>query len=61
VGQKFRYGVDGDPKEHVGVIAKIHPFANSGNRKIKAEVKAKDFVVGLFGEGYIIVPDAEQK
>ena len=61
VGQKFRYGVDGDPKEYVGVIAKIYPFANSGNRKIKAEVKAKDFIVGLFGEGYIIVPDAEQK
>lgn len=58
VGQKFRYGVDGDPKEYVGVISKIYPFANSGNRKIKAEVKAKDFVVGLFGEGYIVVPDA---
>jgi len=26
-------------------------------RKIKAEVKASDFVVGLFGDGYIIVPD----
>jgi membrane fusion protein, multidrug efflux system len=58
VGQKFRYGVDGDPKEYEGVISKIYPFANEGNRKIKAEVKAKDFVVGLFGEGYIEVPDA---
>lgn len=58
VGQKFRYGVDGDTKIYTGVITKIHPFADSGNRKIKAEVKAKDFVVGLFGEGYIEVPDA---
>lgn len=61
VGQSFRYGVDGDNKEYRGVISKVYPFANSGNRKIKAEVKAKDFVVGLFGEGYIIVPDAEKK
>jgi len=59
VGQSFRYGVDGDDKEYRGVITKIYPFANSGNRKIKAEVKAKDFVVGLFGEGYITIPDAK--
>lgn len=58
VGQKFRYGVDGDAKEYVGVIHKIYPFANAGNRKIKAEVLAKDFVVGLFGEGYIEIADA---
>ena len=59
VGQSFRYGVDGDEKEYRGVITKVYPFANSGNRKIKAEVKAKDFVVGLFGEGYITIPDAK--
>lgn len=59
VGQKFRYGVDGDSKEYVGVISKIYPYANSGNRKIKAEVKADGFVVGLFGEGYIEVPDTK--
>ena len=59
VGQTFRYGVDGDSKEYKGLITKIHPFANSANRKIKVEVKAKDFVVGLFGEGYIEVPDAK--
>ena len=57
VGQTFRYGVDGDSTEYVGVISKVYPFANSANRKIKAEVIAKDFVVGLFGEGYIQVPD----
>lgn len=59
VGQSFRYGVDGDSKEYRGVIVKVYPFANSGNRKIKAEVKAENFIVGLFGEGYIIIPDTK--
>jgi len=57
VGQTFKYGVDGDTKIYTGEISKVYPFANSGNRKIKAEVEVEDFVVGLFGEGYIIVPD----
>ena len=57
VGQKFKYTIDGDDKEYVGTISKVYPFANSGNRKIQAEVKAKGFVVGLFGDGYILVPD----
>jgi RND family efflux transporter MFP subunit len=57
VGQEFNYTVDGDNKKQSGKISKIYPFADSGNRKIRAEVEAKDFVVGLFGEGYIIVPD----
>lgn len=57
VGQSFRYGVDGDAKEYRGVITKIYPVANADNRKIKAEVAAEDFVVGLFGDGYIKVPD----
>ena len=57
VGQKFKYKVDGDDKEYVGTISKVYPYANSGNRKIEAEVKAKGFVVGLFGEGYIVLPD----
>jgi membrane fusion protein, multidrug efflux system len=59
VGQKFKYKIDGDTKEYVGTISKVYPYANSGNRKIEAEVKAKGFVVGLFGDGYIIVPDAK--
>lgn len=59
VGQKFKYKVDGDTKEYEGVIAKLYPYANSGNRKIEAEVKADGFIVGLFGEGYIIAPDAK--
>lgn len=57
VGQTFKYGVDGDTKIYTGEISKIYPFANSGNRKIKAEVEADNFIVGLFGEGYIITPN----
>ena len=59
VGQSFRYSVDGDDKGYRGLITKVYPFANSENRKIKAEVKAEDFVVGLFGEGYITIPDTK--
>ena len=55
VGQTFEYKVDGDNKTYKGVISKIYPYANFDNRKIKAEVKAKDFTVGLFGDGYILV------
>jgi RND family efflux transporter MFP subunit len=57
VGQKFQYRVDGDPKQHEGEIAKIYPFADSNNRKIKAEVLASGFVPGLFGDGYILADD----
>lgn len=59
VGQIFKYGIDGDSQMYEGVITKIYPFANSANRKIKAEVKATNFVVGLFGEGYIQIPDVK--
>ncbi|ADN09368.1 efflux RND transporter periplasmic adaptor subunit [Sulfurimonas autotrophica] len=55
VGQTFEYKVDGDDKTYTGVISKVYPYANFDNRKIKAEVKAKDFTVGLFGDGYILV------
>jgi membrane fusion protein (multidrug efflux system) len=58
-GQKFAYKVDGDEKTYTGVIEKIYPNANNANRKIIAEVKAKDFLTGLFGTGYITVPDAK--
>ncbi|MEA3370010.1 MAG: HlyD family efflux transporter periplasmic adaptor subunit [Campylobacterota bacterium] len=53
IGQPFKYSVDGDSEVYKGVISKIYPNANSSNRKIKAEVKAKGFVTGLFGSGYI--------
>ncbi|MDQ7046823.1 MAG: efflux RND transporter periplasmic adaptor subunit [Sulfurovum sp.] len=57
VGQSFKYSVDGDTQMYTGEISNVHPFADSANRKIIAEVKAEDFTPGLFGEGYIVVPD----
>lgn len=53
VGDTFKYKVDGDTKEYTGKISKIYPSANNSNRKIKAEVMADGFIVGLFGDGYI--------
>ena len=41
-------------KNHVGKVSKIYPHANTKNRKIKAEVRAKGFITGLFGDGVII-------
>lgn len=55
VGQKFEYKIDGDNKIYRGTISKIYPYADFNNRKIKAEVQAKDFTVGLFGDGHIII------
>jgi len=52
-GDTFKYKVDGDPKEYEGKISKIYPHADPLSRKIKAEVEVKDFVAGLFGDGYI--------
>lgn len=59
VGQVFNYTIDGDTTLYKGKISKIYPFADNANRKIKAEVEAKDFVAGLFGEGYISTPDVK--
>jgi hypothetical protein len=56
-GQTFHYQLDGDSTKYSGKISKIYPYADSGNRKIKAEVLVQDFIVGLFGEGYIEIPD----
>lgn len=53
IGDKFIYKV-GD-KEYGGSIAKIYPSTNLQNRKLKAEVYAKDLLVGYFGDGYIEV------
>lgn len=58
VGQKFHYRVDGDETKYEGEITKIYPFADSNNRKIKAEVIASGFMPGLFGDGYILANDA---
>ena len=59
VGQTFKYSIDGDTKTYTGKISNVYPFANSANRKIIAEVKAKDFTPGLFGEGYIIIDETK--
>jgi len=59
VGQSFTYKVDGDERLYHGKLTKVYAYADSGNRKIKAEVEAKDFVVGLFGDGYIHISETK--
>lgn len=61
IGDIFRYKIDGDTNKYEGKISKIYPYANTKTRKIKAEVIAKDFVVGLFGDGYISTQEQEKK
>ena len=58
-GLIFRYSVDGESTVHTGKISKVYPYANDANRKIRAEVEAEGFTPGLFGDGYIIVPDTK--
>lgn len=53
VGDSFKYKVDGDDTVFTGIIYKIYPTIDSKSRKMLAEVKAEDFPVGLFGDGYI--------
>ncbi len=55
VGDEVRYTVNGDSNTYKGKISKLYPDANSNNAKMQAEVRATNFVVGLFGEGYIAV------
>jgi RND family efflux transporter MFP subunit len=57
VGDSFEYKLDGDQKHYKGIISKIYPYANFNNRKIRAEVQTKDVMVGLFGDGYIVVDE----
>ncbi|MEA3418251.1 MAG: efflux RND transporter periplasmic adaptor subunit [Campylobacterota bacterium] len=60
VGQTFEYRVDGDEKKYQGKISKIYPYADSNNRKVKAEVVATGFVPGLFGDGYILADEKKK-
>jgi RND family efflux transporter MFP subunit len=53
VGQSFKYSVDGDTEQYEGKITNVYPHADNDNRKLNAEVQAKGFIVGLFGNGYI--------
>jgi RND family efflux transporter MFP subunit len=58
-GLAFKYSVDGDSSVYTGEIAKVYPYANDANRKIRAEVEAEGFTPGLFGDGVIVLPDAK--
>lgn len=53
VGQTFKYTMDGDKQVYEGKLTNVYPHANDLNRKVNAEVKAKDFIVGLVGNGTI--------
>jgi len=53
VGDSYKYKLDGSETLYTGIISKIYPYANTKTRKISAEVKTVDILVGLFGDGYI--------
>jgi RND family efflux transporter MFP subunit len=57
VGADVSYSVNGDKKVYHAKISRLYPHANIDNRKIKAEVKTKGFIVGLFGDGHILIKD----
>ena len=58
-GLHFRYHVDGDANAYTGTIARVYPYADSDNRKLHAEVEVEGFTPGLFGTGYIIIPESK--
>ena len=53
VGQLFTYKVDGSDKIYEGKITKIYPTILTETREMQAEVKTKDLMPGLFGNGMI--------
>ncbi|MEA2073808.1 MAG: efflux RND transporter periplasmic adaptor subunit [Campylobacterota bacterium] len=55
VGSTFTYKIDGDNTTYTGSISKVYPRADAKSRKITAEVKTKNFIPGLFGDGQIQV------
>lgn len=55
VGQTFIYKVDGSDKNYEGIISKIYPVVLKETRQMEAEVKAKNLMPGLFGNGTIKV------
>ncbi len=55
VGQKFVYKVDGSDKTYEGTISKVYPTIIAATREMQAEVKTKDLLPGLFGNGTIIL------
>jgi len=61
VGAHFTYVLDGDTTTYEGTISKIYPVISKTQRKMKAEVPCKDFIVGLFGTGTIYIEETEVK
>ena len=53
VGQTFSYKVDGSDKTYEAKITKIYPTILTETREMQAEVKTKDLMPGLFGNGSI--------
>lgn len=53
IGQTFTYRVDGSDKNYEGIITKIYPVILNDTRQMEAEVKTKDLMPGLFGNGSI--------
>lgn len=53
IGQTFIYKVDGNDKNYEGKITKIYPTILNATRQMQAEVKTKDLMPGLFGNGTI--------
>ncbi|PUE64060.1 efflux RND transporter periplasmic adaptor subunit [Arcobacter caeni] len=53
IGQLFTYKVDGSDKIYEGKISKIYPTILNETREMQAEVKTKDLMPGLFGNGTI--------
>ena len=53
VGQTFSYKVDGSDKSYEAKITKIYPTILTETREMQAEVKTKDLMPGLFGNGMI--------
>ncbi len=57
VGNSFKYKLTGSDKTYEAKISKVYPTVDSKTHKLKAEIKAKDIKVGLFGDGTIIIKD----
>ncbi|CAA6815112.1 MAG: Efflux transporter periplasmic adaptor subunit [uncultured Sulfurovum sp.] len=53
-GATFKYTLTGSDKSYEGKISKIYPTIENKTHKLRAEVKAKDIKVGLFGTGTIV-------
>ena len=53
VAQNFNYKFDENQKNYEAKITKIYPTILTETREMQAEVKTKDLMPGLFGNGMI--------